>query len=118
LKPPITTDVSVDDHIAQIIAHGDMLLRKFLMPVPKREQVKKTRKYPKFVRLSVLHDLLYYQVRGYTGDTTSPQQELFSRLKQSNRGIDEQVQNAIPPLFLDYVSCYMFLPPLPAVHGS
>lgn len=113
---------TVDHYIQKFLDESGMELKR-LVPkknsLPESTQLNKTAlrsKTPKFLRLSVLHDVMFYLTRDYTGDTTSSHEELLERL-DANCSIDEDIKKEMPRLYLDHVSCYMFTPPLSPIHG-
>lgn len=70
---------------------------------------------PKYLRLSILHDLLYYMVRGYSGDETRTHDDLLACLESSCE-LDDTLRAELPRLYSDHTSCYMFIPPLSTLH--
>lgn len=114
---------TVDHYIQRFLDESE---KEFKKAVPNKNGPEKLKKKikgvlrtytPKFLRLSVLHDVLFYLVRDYTGDTDSSHEELLSRL-EPNCNVDEELRKEMPRLYMDHVSCYMFTPPLSALHGN
>lgn len=66
---------------------------------------------PKFMRLNILHDLIFHLVYDYTGIVDKKQEEMIEELSKTT-AIDEDLRKEMPKLYGTHPSTYMFVPPL------
>lgn len=66
---------------------------------------------PKFIRLNILHDLIFHLVYDYTGITGKTQENMIEELQQTT-AVDEDLKKEMPKLYGNQLSTYMFVPPL------
>lgn len=66
---------------------------------------------PKFIRLNMIHDLLFHLLYEYTGVADKSQEEMVSELSKTC-AIDDDLKKELPRLYGTHISNYMFVPPL------
>lgn len=72
---------------------------------------------PKFIRLNIIHDLMYYLMYDYTGISDRPQEELLQELSKVCE-IDDDLRKEIPNIYGKQLTSYLFIPPLKNREGS
>lgn len=72
---------------------------------------------PKFVRLHMIHDLMFYLIYEYTGEADKSQEELIEELSKKTL-IDDDLKRELPRLYGSQLHNYTFIPPLKVNKGK
>ncbi|PNF33520.1 hypothetical protein B7P43_G17638, partial [Cryptotermes secundus] len=72
---------------------------------------------PKFVRMQIMHQLLFYLIYGYTGNENLDQEATVNRLRQRDNSLTDEVVEEMSKIYSEDVDWKMFVPPLPKHAG-
>jgi hypothetical protein len=73
---------------------------------------------PKFVRMQVMHQFLFYLIYGYTGSENLDQEAIINRLRQRNNSVTDEIAEEMATIYSEDVDWKMFVPPLPTHAGN
>uniref|UniRef100_A0A6V7I8R1 Uncharacterized protein n=1 Tax=Bracon brevicornis TaxID=1563983 RepID=A0A6V7I8R1_9HYME len=72
---------------------------------------------PKFIRIQIIHIMLYYLIYDHPGPSNVPRAQQIQRLRANGYQIDEKTERAITTIYNSEVNWKMFIPPLPIHNG-
>ncbi|GFG28372.1 hypothetical protein Cfor_01748 [Coptotermes formosanus] len=72
---------------------------------------------PKFVRMQVMHQFLFYLIYGYTGSENLDQAATINRLRQRDDSVTDEIAEEMATVYGEDVDWKMFVPPLPTHAG-
>ncbi|KAJ4449055.1 hypothetical protein ANN_00450, partial [Periplaneta americana] len=72
---------------------------------------------PKFVRMQILHQFLFYVIYGYVGNENLDQEAVIRRLQLRDNSITDEVTSEMSKIYHEEVDWKMFIPPLPKHAG-
>jgi general transcription factor 3C polypeptide 1 len=73
---------------------------------------------PKFVRMQVMHQFLFYLIYGYTGSENLDQAATINRLRQRDDSVTDEIAEEMATVYGEDVDWKMFVPPLPTHAGN
>ena len=73
---------------------------------------------PKFVRMQILHQFLYYLVYYYSGSKDLDQEAAIKKFREKGISITDEMVSEMSHIYLDDLSWKMFIPPLPKHAGK
>lgn len=73
---------------------------------------------PKFVRMQIMHEFLFYLIYGYAGSESVDQEATVSRLRQRDNSITDEIVAEMSKIYYEDVGWKMFVPPLPKHAGT
>lgn len=72
---------------------------------------------PKFLRMQVLHKVMFYLIYGYEGIEELDQVEALEEIKK-HYNVTEDVRNEMSQIYVPVIDWKMFIPPLPKHSGK
>lgn len=72
---------------------------------------------PKFIRMKLLHILLYHLIYDHPGEQYLSKSQQLELLRKNGAQIEDDMQDEMSTVFTDQIGWKMFIPPLPE-HGG
>ncbi|XP_034950383.1 general transcription factor 3C polypeptide 1 [Chelonus insularis] len=72
---------------------------------------------PKFIRMQILHQFLYYLIYDHQGPLKIPREQQIQSLKMKGYQIDDELEKEMGEIYNTQVGWKMFVPPLPDHNG-